>query len=327
MMHYPKSRAEWLALRHQYVSSTEVAALFGLSPYTTAFELAVIKKGELPDEREGNERMEWGIVLQHAIAKRIAVKYGVNVRAISGYSTHSLQHCRMGSSFDYQIVGITADEISDDYITLRDMYEAHGAGILEIKNVDWLAFKDWPTGDDGEIEAPAHIEIQVQHQLACIGRTWGAIGVLVGGNKMELLVRKRDDEVHKALTAKCEKFWRDLAANIMPPVELPADAAIIGKLYKYAEPGKVLDKQGDAEIAAILHAYKDAAAAKKAAEAAQDTAKAQLLMKIGDAEKVLADGFTVSAGVVAETEIEAYTRKAYRNVRITAKKATKEKAE
>jgi putative phage-type endonuclease len=326
MLHYPKSRAEWLALRHKYVSSTEVAALFGLSPYMTAFELAVIKKGEQPDERESTERMEWGIVLQHAIAKRIAVKYGVKVRAISGYSEHSHAHCRMGSSFDYEIVGVAEDEFTGDTV-LRQMYEKHGTGILEIKNVDWLVFKDWKADEDGGIEAPAHIEIQVQHQLACISRMWAAIGVLVGGNKLELLIRERDDEVHRALRQKCERFWSDLDKGIMPPVELPADAEIIGKLYKYAEPGKVMDAQGDAEIAAILKEYAEASKAGSAAQSAKETAKAKLLMKIGDAEKVLADGFSVSAGVVAETEIEAYTRKAYRNIRVTAKKPPKEKAE
>lgn len=325
MMHYPKSREEWLALRHQHVSSTEVAALFSMSPYSTAFELATIKQGELPDEREGNERMSWGLRLQNAIARGIANDYGVKVRSINGYSTHSFQHCRMGASFDYEIVGLAEEAPDDDHIVLRDMWETNGAGILEIKNVDWLVFKAWQ-GEE-QLEAPAHIELQVQHQLACIGRSWAAIGVLVGGNKLELLVRQRDAEVQAAIARKCEKFWKDLAAGVLPPVELPADAEFIAKLYKYAEPGKVMDAQGDADMAAILSAYKAASAAESAAKADKDTAKAKLLMKIGDAERVLADGFTVSAGVVAETEVPAYTRKAYRNVRVTAKKATKEKAE
>ena len=35
----PADEAEWLAMRRQDVTSTETAALFGLSPYTTAFEV------------------------------------------------------------------------------------------------------------------------------------------------------------------------------------------------------------------------------------------------------------------------------------------------
>ena len=55
----------------------------------------------------------------------------------------------------------------------------------------------------------------------------------------------------------------------------------------------------------------------------KDAAKAEILMIIGDAEKaVVRGGFKISAGMVAEAEIPAYTRKAYRNIRITYKEVT-----
>ena len=326
-MEYPKSRTEWLSLRHKHISSTEVAALFGMSPYSTAFETAVVKQAAEPNpEFESSERMEWGICFQHAIAKRIGLVYGVKVRAISGYAIHSYLHCRMGASFDYEIVGWDWDKVNHSKPPpftgnpiLREMYDKHGAGNLEIKSVDYFVFKDWRM-DDGTIEAPAHIELQVQHQLACIGRTWAAIGALIGNNHLEVLIRERDDEVCKAIAAKCETFWTNLAKGVLPPVDLPADAAIISALYKYAQPGKVLDAQADDNIQALCQQYAEAGRAAKAAEDAKATAKAQLLMKIGDAEKVLVSGYSVSAGVVGETEIPAYTRKGYRLVRITEKK-------
>jgi putative phage-type endonuclease len=315
----PKSRAEWLALRHKYVSSTESAALFGLSPYMTAYELAVQKQCPEPDpDWAGNERMKWGIRLQHAIAKGIAEEYGVKIRALNGYSTHSLGHVKAGASFDYEIVGIVDGEYSGDTI-LRDLYAKHGAGVLEIKNVDGLVFRDQWKSDDG-IEPPAHIEIQVQHQLACIARQWAAIGVLVNGNTLHLMTRERDDDVIKAVLTACERFWTDLGKGILPPVELPADAAIISQVYRIAEPGKVID--ADEEIEALCAEYRAAADRATAAEAEKNTAKAKILMKIGDAERVIGAAFTISAGTVGECEV-SYTRKAYRNVRITAVKAKK----
>jgi putative phage-type endonuclease len=324
-MEYPKTREEWLALRHKHISSTEVAALFGLSPYATAFEVAVMKQAPTPDDREIGDRAEWGLRLQRSIAGGIADKYGVKVRAISGYAVHSYEHCRMGASFDYEIVGLKDDWSGDDH-TLRNMYSEHGAGVLEIKNVDLFVFrKDWQVGDDDSYEAPAHIELQVQHQLACIARTWAAIGVLIGGNRLELLIRERDDEVNQAIAKKCEKFWSDLAKGVLPPIELPADADIISKLYKYAEPGKVLDANDSAEIAALCAEYRAAADAAKAADDIKKSARAKLLMQIGDHEQVLTKGFKISAGVVAAAEI-SYTREAYRNVRITAIKPPAEKS-
>lgn len=338
-MLYPKSREEWLKLRHAHVSSTEVAALFGLSPYMTAYELGVMKQQPDPDpEFEANERMRWGIRLQHAIARGIGEEYGVKVRAMSGYATHSYGHVRAGASFDYEIIGIAADdagaEVVVDDTLLQDHYREHGSGILEIKNVDGLVFRNqWNV--DGLVEPPAHIEVQVQHQMACCAKKWAAIGALVGGNTLTLLTRTRDEDVIKAVLDKCEAFWRDLSRGVLPPVELPADAGIIGKVYRVAEPGRMIDAQPGAEhearaeaLTALFREYKAAAAAEKAGKEAKDTAKAKILMEIGAAERVLLPGgLTISATTVAEAQIPAYTREAYRLLRLTEQKpkATKGK--
>lgn len=322
MLKYPTSKLEWLILRHQNINSTEISALFGLSPYQTAFEVGVIKSQKGPDpQTESTERMRWGIRLQHAIARGIAEEYGVKIRAVTGYAEHSYKHCRMGASFDYEIVGLK-DEIPPDCDPiLRDMYSKKGPGILEIKNVDTWVFKsEWNEVEGGGVEAPAHVELQLQHQLACISRSWGAIGVMIGGNRLEVLARERDDEVHALIRKKCETFWNNLHDGILPPVELPADADMISRIYRYAEPSKVLDAQADESIAAICKEYTDAAADEKAAQDRKATAKASLLLKIKDAEKVLVTGYNVSASVTAECEIPAYTRSAYRNVRISVQK-------
>jgi len=317
-MLYPRTKEDWLKLRMGFVSSTESAALFGMSPYLTAFELAVIKKSsEPPESYQENERMTWGLRLQRAIAEGIAEDYGVKIRAMSGYATTD---AKMGASFDFEIVG-KRDGAFEGPTTLRDLHGQYGTGVLEIKNVDGLVYRnDWK--DD---EAPAHIEIQVQHQLHCVERKWAAIGVLVGGNKQLMLWRMRDEEVGRAIAAKTHAFWAELGAGKMPPVQLPEDAQVIKLIYGYAEPGKVLDAQADPDIKALCAEYSVAQKAEVAAKAEKDSAVAKLLMKIGDAEKVLVDGYSISAGVVGETLVEAYTRKAYRNCRIYTKKAKEPK--
>ena len=45
---HPANDTEWHRLRHRDVTSTEASALFGLSPYSTAYELAVQKIEEHP---------------------------------------------------------------------------------------------------------------------------------------------------------------------------------------------------------------------------------------------------------------------------------------
>ena len=323
-LHHPKTREEWLALRHKYVSSTEVAALFGASRYITAYELALTKSDKIPSQFEASERSEWGQYLQLPVAKKFADDYGISVRALNAYAV--IEESGMGASFDYEIIGIKEGTPHKGPV-LQDMYKANGPGILEIKTVDYLVFRDqWHEDDEGNFEAPAHIEIQVQQELHTIARSWGVLGVLVAGNQGHILIRDRDEEVGKSLEAKCREFWRDLRAGKLPPVTLPEDAGIMRKIYAYAEPGKLLDAQDDPVIRDLCAQYADAAQLAKGAEEVQKTVQAKLLERIGTAEKVLVDGFTISAGMVAPAWIERYERAGYRNLRIYTKKATKEKA-
>jgi len=330
---YPKSRDEWLALRHKYVSSTESAALLGMSPYITAFELAVAKKAPAPTPNESTERIDggarivWGARLEDAVAKGIAEDYGVSVRRMSGYATDD--EFRMGSSFDYEVIGLKEDFVGKG--DLRDLYRQHGTGVLEIKNVDALVFRnEWKESSETSIgyEVPEHIEIQVQHQLHCIGRRWAAIGVLVGGNRAEVVIRLRDEQVGKYIQAKVAKFWKELESGIMPPVELPRDAGIIKALYSYAEPGKVLDFAGAVQNEALEQMAVQVAALtsqKSAIDKQVKTLQAKILEMIGDAEKVLFPTASISAGMVAPTRIEAYDRAGYRLLRVYLKKAKGDK--
>ena len=322
MIHHPKTRDEWLTLRHKYVCSTDQAALHGLSPYQTAFELFHAKSAETYTEWEAGERAEWGIALEEAVARKVAEDQGVKVRKLSAFV--SRDGTGMASSFDYEIVGLK--EEYEGTSALRVKYAEQGPGILEIKCVDWLVFKQsWPEYDDSR-EAPAHIEIQVQHQLHCIERQWAALGVLVGGNRLHLLTRDYDAEVAQSLEAATKRFWKDVAAKRAPPPVLPADAELIAAMYSFGDPDKVLDAQENMDVFALCEDYINAAAQQSAAEKTKTTAKAKLLMMIGDASKVICgNGITISAGTVGEAVVETYTRKAYRNFRVN-KKVPKEAA-
>jgi predicted phage-related endonuclease len=321
-MIFPKSRDEWLDLRLEHVSSTESSALFGLSPYTTAFELAVMKKTRDRTEYMQSERMQWGTRLQRAIAEGIGEDYGVKVRSVSGYASKAPE-VQIGASFDFEIVGIGAIAGFPGDKILQQMWEKHGPGVLEIKNVDAWIFKQQWSETNEQVEAPAHIELQVQHQLECIEHEWAAIGVLVGGNRQVLITRMRDRDVGKAIRAKTQRFYELLGKGEMPPVTLPQDSDTIRKLYGYAEPDSLKDHQGaadDADLHKLARDHAEAIQLKSAAEKHAKSTSAALLMAIGTTEKVLFDDMTVSASMVAPSHIEAYDRAGYRNLRVYPRK-------
>jgi len=99
-----ESEAEWLAMRDKDLTSTEAAALFGCSPYATAYELFHRKRGQLVVEFETNDRMVWGNRLETAIALGIAEDHGLIVEPFKVYAR--IPELRMGSSFDFKIVGL-----------------------------------------------------------------------------------------------------------------------------------------------------------------------------------------------------------------------------
>src|SRR3989304_3721530 len=97
----PENKEQWLEERTKDITSTDIAALFGISPWTTAYELWYRKKDRLIVEIEENQRMKWGLRLQDAIAAAIAEEQGWHIRRMDEYGR--IPELRVGSSFDFSI--------------------------------------------------------------------------------------------------------------------------------------------------------------------------------------------------------------------------------
>lgn len=305
----PADEAHWHAMRAQDLTSTDVAALFGLSPYKTAFELWHEKKSGEVAQVKDNDRMRWGRRLEAVVAEGIAEERDWQARPFKEYGR--LVDARLGASFDYRVrPNHTGTDTPDD-------------AILEIKTVDFLAFKNGWTIEDDYVEAPAHIELQVQHQMLVSGLRRAYIGVLIGGNRIEILEREADDQVHAGIIAAARKFWDSIEAGTPPAPVMPDDAQAVIRLNQHAEPGKLIDARGDGRIEHLVARYAELGKQAKVIDDERNTIKADLLTAIGDAEKVLLDGYSISAGFVGPAEIPAFTRQGYRNLRVTAKKPAK----
>lgn len=302
----PDSREHWLELRREDVTSTESAALFGLSPYATEFELFHRKRGAVSDEIEPNERMTWGLRLQDAIAHGVAEDMGLTVRRINGYWRHT-DEARMGASFDFEIIS-----------------HPDGPGLMEVKNVDYLVYRDqWQ--DD---EAPPHIEVQVQHQLEVANREWAMIVVLVAGNTPKTIRVQRDRAIGEKLKAAIRRFWQRVDANEPPPVDFVKDADTIRELYRNGS-GAPLNAAGNNRLHSLALAYASASRDEKDAAARKDAAKSEMLTLIGDAGKVIGEGWTLtasetkgSAGTVITADMVGTTiggRAGYRQFRLNLK--------
>lgn len=320
------SEQQWLELKTQDISSTEVSGLFNMSPYITEFELYHLKKAGTIHTIEGNERTEWGKELEAAIASGVAKRYGLKVKPLKCYMRHS-EVPRMGSSFDFKVVGI-AEGAQPPYNKYQQAYIDKGYGILEIKNVDSLVYKSEWDAD----EAPPHIEFQVQHQMELTGAEWTMVAALVGGNKLEDILYFKNPEMGKAIVKSINEFWEKFDRGEAPQPNWERDAEAIIAMYKSAggDPYKAEDLQ---EFNDLCMHYQAASAAEKDASKIKKEVKAKMLMMAGDAPSAFSDEYKVTMTEVAEKEGEEITpemvgqfmgaRKGYRLFRVSPIKKKK----
>lgn len=288
----PMDKSHWLSLRAQDITSTEVSALFNMSPYQTLFEVWHRKKSGTYVSIDENERMKWGSRLESSIALGIAEDNTWGIIPKKHYIRD--EDHKIGSSFDYEII---------------HPFKA----LLEIKNVDSINYsKSWD-----ENEAPPHIELQVQHQMLVSGIDQAYIGALIGGNNLVLYKRTMNVEICKAILDKVGSFWKSIEMDIPPQPDFERDAKFIQSLNNYAEPGKILSSNDELDNLALD--YKKISDEIKSLDVKKEEVKARMLSIIGDAEKIKGDSFTISAGIIGESVIN-YVRKPYRNFKITYKK-------
>lgn len=224
---------EWHSIRARHVGSSECAALFGLSRWCTRFTLWHAKsRGEVLSSPD-NDRMDAGRRLEAAIAAWVADVRGWSVEKCGVYLTSPTVE-GMGSSLDFYI------------------HDAErGPGILEIKNVDWLQWKEhWtPT------RIPQDIAVQVQHQYACTGFTHGAVGCLVGGNDLRIYQTAPDPDAMAAIERTVAGFWSDVKAGRQPsPIGTAVEADFLRRLYPDVDPDEqmAVDDPDLAETARLM---------------------------------------------------------------------------
>jgi len=269
------NKQDWLENRLLDVTSTEVSCLFNLNPYKSEFELYNEKKDKLIQNID-SPRMAWGRRLEKSIAEGFAEEKGVEVKPYDVYLSND--KTRMGSSFDYKILG-------------------DKEALLEIKNVDGFIFRTkWEEDSEGNILAPPFIEMQLQHQLHLANIESGYIVALVGGNEMKICKRERFPEVGKQLEAKVKEFWERVRTGTPPDINYERDSNyMIKNLYNQAKEGITL--AADEDMDTLVDEFNSINRECKQLEKQKDSIKAQILEKSQGASKIVSKYGTINCGM------------------------------
>lgn len=255
-----ESEEQWLAERAKDVTSTGMAALFGLSPYTTKFEMYHAHKSGLHLPFDENDRVKKGKRMEMHAAEEVALKLDAAVKKIDWYAR--IPNERMGSSFDYELT------MPDGELVL-----------LELKAVDHFRHKETWLDD----EAPPHIEIQLQHQLECADKyDHGVIAAFTGIYDFTLYERERDRDMGQALRRAARAFWEDVDVGREPSVDFSRDQSVLDLLYKSAG-GEPIDATKDVELDALIAKHVRLGREIKIMDEDRDATKAQIHRKLENA--------------------------------------------
>ncbi len=190
-------RAEWLRLRRLAICASESPAVLCEKSYTYQSNVGVLAEKidpEPPVDEEDSERAHWGKLLEPVILSEFA----------RCTSRHVFAAGELLRSTRWPFLQCTLDGKQREVATDRDWFP------VEAKNT--RASDMWADG------IPAHVWIQIQHQLAVTGKPWGSVAVLLWGSEFKHQDVPRDDEfINEQLVPRCEEFWKLVQAGGPPP--------------------------------------------------------------------------------------------------------------
>lgn len=284
---------EWHEHRQKYIGGSEVAALFHIHPSITRFELWHQKKGNLKrDEFDNDERVFWGRTLEPAIAQGIASKLKLEVEKEDLFYQHPKVK-GMGASLDYKI---TRGKLK---------------GALEIKNVDWLVFQDWGG------EPPLNYMLQNQQEIECANYDFGVIGVLVGGNQLEIFEYERRPKTAEKLKDEISDFWKTIEKNQEPSFDFETDSSAIIAMNQKSS-GRVLNTDSS-RLTDLCTKLEELTQDRGGLEKRRDAIKAEIFTIVGDASKVMLPKFTIHCDTIKREAYQVQNSE-YRSLRISTNK-------
>jgi putative phage-type endonuclease len=260
-------RADWLDWRRQGLGASDVAGILGLSPWVSPWSLWADKLGLTPDQPD-NEDLEFGRWAELMIGPWFEHRTGLHVASQQERCVHpELPWARC--TLDGRVYDSPASTLA--------------LGGLEVKTD--RKGRTW----DG---IPAHYQCQAQWQMFVTGmdRVWLPV---LHGRRLEVYELDRDQGDIDLIVAEAARFWHDhVVAGVAPDVD-GSDATLraLAAVYPDHTPGAGVDL-GDQGVALVL-ALDDARAARRAAEKAENVAKARIAAALGDAEEGTVDGHRV----------------------------------
>jgi putative phage-type endonuclease len=243
-------KAQWLEERRKGIGASDVAAIMGISPWKTAFQVYQEKRKEAKDW-QGSEATDWGSRMEPAIRQWYSDQTGRSVRLPD----------KVMFSTQYPFMLATLDGFTDD------------GRIVEIKTA--RSSHGW--GEPGTNEIPDYYALQVQHQMIITGFKVADVPVSIAGGSPVLYEVPEDPTIQQMIIEACIEFWKRVTDGNPPEPVTFADA--VARFGKAKGSGDVPVTDSDREAVMTLRDVRNQI---KELEEKEEALKGQLIISIGD---------------------------------------------
>lgn len=202
--------------RAKFLGGSDIAAVIGVSPWKTAFDLwrdKTTPRVEGGDNPRGAKRrgIRWESVVAEMLVEDLIAR-GHRVEVLNTNRRYRDEvHSMFASEIDFEV------RLDDD----EDVTN------VELKTVHPFKVREW--GESGTDELPLHYLAQVQWGLGITKRRRGILAALFGADELRTYPVAADDATITALRVRALAFWQQHVLTGVAPE--PTNLADLAKLF------------------------------------------------------------------------------------------------
>jgi putative phage-type endonuclease len=267
-----KNRGQWLALRHQDITASEIAVLFGTHPYRTLLQTYMSKTPRGGGDEGDNPSMRRGRILEPGAAVAVGeIQPDWRLEKANCYVRDTV--AKIGATPDYFIHG-----------------DPRGAGILECKTAAPEIFdSQWAVG------APQYCILQCLTQMMLTDAAFGVIACLVDNRAKDIFTYDvaRHPKAEELIRRKAAQFWSTVAVGQIPQPDYRRDAEAIAAMFP-KDNGDVINLDGDNRLPQLLDEREMLRATMSANKEQLEAIEAEIKHKIGDNTEAYLPGWRIT---------------------------------
>lgn len=209
-----ENEEEWLAVRTKGIGGSDIGAICGVSPFSSARQIYFNKTGQFEDALKpgdaSRERMHFGHLLEPIVADEFARRTGKKLLNVDATFSHK--------DFPWMRANVDRLIVDDD---------GKPYGILECKTTSEYNNEEWESGD-----ILLSYIYQLNWYLYILDLKYGAFACLVGGNKFYYYEVFRNDElIENTLIPAAKDFWFNNVLALKEPELQATDTDFANQVY------------------------------------------------------------------------------------------------